>query len=219
MKTVLCFYLLFFSITIFAQRPYERAHLWEDEVNAFLDKDKIDLPPENSVLFIGSSSFRAWTSLQEDFPDHYIINRGFGGSHLADVIRFFDKIVKPYKPSHIVVYEGDNDIASGLSPKEYLEDVITFVRLCEIFLPGVKIDFVSIKPSPAREEWTSNYIATNRLVREYAEKNSMVRLIDITQLMIDDQGQIIEDYFIEDMIHLNDKGYHLWRQVISPYLD
>ena len=206
------------SLFSYAQQEYSRASMWEDAIEGFKKEDRKNPPEKGSILFIGSSSFRIWKTLKEDFPHSKVFNRSFGGSHLSDVIYFFDDIVAPYKPCQIIVYEGDNDIAAGKSAEEYLRDVITFTRMVEVYLPGTIVDYVSTKPSPAREKWQNEFKKANHLVREFCEKKPNVRFIDVFQLMVSTNGDIRKDIFRDDMLHMNPKGYDLWQSVIRPYL-
>ncbi|MGQ1890155.1 GDSL-type esterase/lipase family protein [Thermophagus sp. OGC60D27] len=229
-KTIICrlgsgalfgaFLMLFLtdSLNIAAQSEYSRASLWEDEIAEFKQRDLENPPKEGSILFIGSSSFRGWRSLKDDFSEYKVINRSFGGSHLSDLIYYFDDLILPYKPCQIIVYEGDNDVASGMTPKEYLQDVVTFSRMVEVFLPESELAFVSIKPSPAREKWIEEYQEANNLVREFCISKPNMKFIDVSQLMIDREGKIKEEYFMSDMLHMKTLGYQLWKKVILPYL-
>jgi len=197
---------------------YNRGSLWAKDIEAFKNHDLIDFPGEGRILFLGSSSMRGWRNLEEDFPRHKVLNRAFGGSHLSDLIYYFSEIVLPYKPCQIFVYEGDNDIAGGMTPQQYLQDVITFVRMVEIMLPGTPVEFISTKPSPAREKWADKYKEANRLVRDFAMEKPNVRFIDVEQLMLNEFGEIIPEYFQNDRLHLNRKGYSLWAEIVRPYL-
>lgn len=201
-----------------AQRTYPSSELWKKHVASFREADQKKMPAEDAILFVGSSTFSGWRAMAKSFPDHRIINRGFGGSQLSDLIFFFQDVVLPYSPCQIIVYEGDNDIASGMSPDEYLQDVITFVRLVEIFLPGTPVDFLSTKPSPGRGNWTEDYLKANELVQQYTASKNHLRFIDVAQLMIDSEGNIRADYFLDDKVHLSPEGYEMWRSVIQPYL-
>ncbi|MDN5290642.1 MAG: hypothetical protein PWQ06_881 [Anaerophaga sp.] len=217
-KIIILIISVFFCLTSFAQQNYSRASLWDDDIAKFKQNDLNSPPEEGGILFIGSSSFRAWRSLNDDFPKYNVLNRAFGGSHMADLIYYFDDIVVPYNPCQIIVYEGDNDIASGMSPEAYLQDVITFTRLVEIFLPGTELAFVSTKPSPAREKWSDEYQKANSLVRDFCMSKPHLRFIDVSQLMIDKNGTIKDDIFLGDKIHLNPSGYRLWETLVRPYL-
>ncbi|MFW5753603.1 MAG: GDSL-type esterase/lipase family protein [Marinilabiliaceae bacterium] len=217
-RIIVLFVFSVFTVTVFSQSAYERDTLWQQDIDRFKEMDEKTPPEKGGILFIGSSSFRAWDSLEEDFNGYNVLNRAFGGSHLIDIIWYFEDIVLPYEPCQIILYEGDNDIAAGKSPEAYLEDVITFVRLVEMNLQDTKIDIVSTKPSPAREEWSENYRRANSLVRDFCMKRPHLRFIDVEQLMYDEDGEIIEEIFIEDRIHMNEKGYEIWEAVIRPYL-
>lgn len=191
-----------------------------DEVSAFQKQDSVRLPPKNAVLFVGSSSIKMWTSLQQDLPMHTIINRGFGASTLVDVIRYADEIIIPYKPAQVVIYCGDNDLASS--------DTVTaqivadrFQHLFSIIrkqLPEVPIAFISIKPSPSREHLLQKVISANELIKSFLKKQTKAVYIDVFSVMIDQQGKPKPDLFIEDRLHMNQKGYAIWIQIIEPYL-
>ncbi len=215
---LLLFSLLLTGFNLSAQRTYPTSELWKKHVASFREADLKNKPAENSILFLGSSTFSGWKGMANSFPDHRIINRGFGGSQLSDLIFFFQDVVVPYHPCQIIVYEGDNDIASGMWSEQYLQDVITFVRLVEIFLPGTPVDFLSIKPSPGRANWTEEYNKANELVRQFAGSKNHLRFIDAAQLLIDAEGNLIEDYYVDDKVHLSPAGYDLWQSAILPYL-
>lgn len=207
----------------YGQRWHE-AHLkrmdrYQYQVDDYLKEDAVQMPDSNSILFVGSSSFRIWGERVKDaFPEYRVINRAFGGSCLYDVLQFFDRVVIPYKPVQILLYEGDNDIPSGMSAQEYLEDVITFVRMVEIKLPGTEVVLVSIKPSPARIKWEKTYLEANRLMRDFADTKPHVRYLDVTQSMYGSDGKLKKELYAEDMIHLNQEGYKVWQKLILPHL-
>lgn len=201
------------------EKHRERIKQLSPSIEAFKAEDVQKGIGQGGILFVGSSSFTRWYHLQESFPTHTVINRGFGGSQLFDILYFFEQVVMPYRPCQIFLYEGDNDIASGMSPEEYLEDVITFVRLVEVKLPGTKISILSTKPSPARVQWQANYWKANQLVRNFTETKPHVQYIDVAQILYDQKGTLRPELFVEDRIHLNRKGYDIWESIITPYLD
>jgi lysophospholipase L1-like esterase len=191
-----------------------------DEIKAFQKQDSTQLPPKNAVLFTGSSSIKLWTSLQKDLPMHSIINRGFGGSSLPDVIRYADEIIIPYQPAQVVIYCGDNDLASS--------DTVTAQIVAERFerlfskirkqLPEVPIAFISIKPSPRREHLLQKVISANELIKTFLNKQTKTAYIDVYSAMIDQQGKPKPELFVDDRLHMNQKGYAIWLQIIEPYL-
>src|ERR1043165_7448189 len=110
---VLLFVSVFIATTPYARAADDRFAKWEPEIQKFEVADKAGMPPKGANLFVGSSSIRLWTNLVESFPKKKIIQRGFGGSTMADALHFADRIVLPYEPKQVFVYEGDNDLAAG----------------------------------------------------------------------------------------------------------
>jgi lysophospholipase L1-like esterase len=191
---------------------------FEKDILAFEAADQEIFPPEGAILFIGSSSIRGWRSLADDFPEHAVINRGFGGSHIDDSVRLVDRIVLPYRPSMIVFYAGENDLTAGKSPEKVAQDFRTFVELVRAELPGTRIAFISMKPSPSRWRLAETKREGNRLIRDYVSQAPGVDYIDVFEPMLNDEGQPREELFVGDRLHLNVEGYALWRQIVAPYL-
>jgi lysophospholipase L1-like esterase len=196
------------------------AQPFANEITAFKKQDSISMPQKNTILFVGSSSFRMWKTVQNDFPEHTIINRGFGGSALPDVIRYADEIIFPYQPKQIVIYCGENDIASSDTvTSEMVRD--RFIILFEMIrnkLPDVPVLFVSIKPSPSRWSMKDRMIEANELIRKYLKKQKQTKFVNVWKPMLGKDGQPISDIFIGDNLHMNAKGYAIWQKIIEPLL-
>ncbi len=124
--------------------PSER---WEKDIRKFEAADKASPPPQGGVLFIGSSSIRMWVTLARDFPEHKVINRGFGGSQIADSVYYAERIVFPYKPRLIVMRAGGNDIAAGKTPDQVAADFRAFVEKVRAKLPETRICYMSLAPT------------------------------------------------------------------------
>ena len=191
---------------------------WEPEIHKFQESDRQNPPRRGGVVFVGSSSIRLWTTLAADFPGVNVLNRGFGGSALADSTYFAGRIIVPYRPRLIVFYAGDNDLDNGRSPRRVLMDFAAFVKRVRKDLPKVKIAFVSIKPSPARKALMATAKSTNRLIQDYTRHKEDLLYIDVVTPMLTPDGQPRAELFVEDGLHLNAAGYALWKQVIAPYL-
>lgn len=192
---------------------------FESAIAAFEAADQENPPPAGGVLFIGSSSIRGWRSVADDFPEYKVINRGFGGSAIADSIAFADRIVLPYKPSTIVLYAGENDLKGGLTPKEVAEDFKTFVALVHRELPETRIAFVSMKPSPSRANLIEEMREGNKLIHDFTVKTEHVDYIDVFNPMLNTEGKARDELFVGDKLHLNADGYSLWKAIIGPYLN
>jgi lysophospholipase L1-like esterase len=191
---------------------------WEVEIKKFEESDRQNPPPKGAALFIGSSSIRLWQSLAEDFPETKVINRGFGGSEIADSTFYVDRIVVPYKPGIIILYAGDNDLAGGKTPQQVFEDYKAFVSRVRQHLPETRIAFISIKPSPARASLLQNMKEANKLIKDYASRNKRLKYIDIFTPMLDKAGNSRPELFGPDKLHMNREGYILWKSVVAPFL-
>ncbi|WP_454829484.1 SGNH/GDSL hydrolase family protein [Pseudoxanthomonas wuyuanensis] len=191
---------------------------WEQDMQRFAAEDAQAPPPAGAVLFIGSSSIRFWDTLAADFPGVATINRGFGGSEIRDSTWYADRIVVPYRPRLIVLYAGDNDLNSGRSPRQLLQDFRSFVQRVRRDLPAVRIAYIASKPSPSRAALLEVQRQANALIRAEAASQPDIDFIDVFTPMLDAHGQPREELFIEDRLHMNRAGYALWRGLIAPYL-
>lgn len=159
-----------------------------------------------------------WTSLRTDFPNIAVINRGFGGSHLEDLVFFAPKIVLPYKPRKIVVYSGENDIEVGQLAENVLADFKAFVDFRDKNLKGVPIIYISMKPSVLRWSKWREIKKGNELIKAESVKNKNVTFVDISEPMLGSDGKPLPDLFLADGLHMNAKGYAIWRSVLAPLL-
>ncbi|EIL97191.1 hypothetical protein RHOFW104T7_05360 [Rhodanobacter thiooxydans] len=192
---------------------------WNAEIAAFQASDRVRPPAPGAVLFIGSSSIRLWTSLAADFPEVHTLNRGFGGSKIADSTYFVDRIVAPYRPRAIVMYAGDNDLEAGNPPQQVRDDFAAFVRKARAVDPGVPIAFIAIKPSMARQALLPKIREANALVRDWATTQRQVAYLDIFTPMLGKDGQPQDKWFVQDGLHMNRTGYELWIGIVRPWVD
>ena len=216
--SILIYPLLFIlSISTISHAEQEESR-WEETIQAFEEKDKENPPPQGAVLFIGSSSIRGW-DLVESFPGLPAINRGFGGSHVSDSVEFAHRIAIPYKPKTVVLYAGDNDIASGKTPETVLNDFKVFVKIIHSSLPTTRIVFVPIKPSISRWNLIGEMRKANAMIREICEQDQRLQYVDIDTPMIGPDGRPRVELFKDDGLHLNKEGYKLWSALVYPYLE
>src|SRR5450432_98656 len=196
------------------------AQPFADEIQAFKNQDKLNPPPAHSILFVGSSSFRKWTDVSNYFPGYTIINRGFGGSIFSDVIRYTNDIIIPYHPKQVVIYCGDNDLASSnaITADSVFERFRVLFEMIRTGLPGENIVYVSIKPSPSRARLKEKMEKANLLIQTYLSIQSNAAFVDVYHKMLNPDGSIMTDIFLEDNLHMNAKGYAIWQKAILPYL-
>ena len=137
---------------------------------------------------------------------------------MADLNHYLDRIVLPYSPSHILVYEGDNDIAAGKSPSQVADEFATFVSRVHAKLPRARISYISIKASKARWSLADKIQDCNQQIARFASRHRHVDFIDVFHPMLGPEGRPKEGLFMPDDLHLNAKGYELWRDVIRRHL-
>jgi hypothetical protein len=195
----------------------EEANPFEDEIRAFEEQDAEAMPEPGGILFVGSSSIRMWDT-DKWFPDRGIIQRGFGGSRMSDVVYFFDRIVLPYRPKAIVLYEGDNDIAVGRSAERVRDDFLELAQRIEQDLPGTELYFIAIKPSLARWDMIDEMRCANCLINWTIRDHDWMHYVDVAEAMLGPDGTPREDIFMDDGLHLNDEGYAIWTSIVEPLL-
>ena len=191
-----------------------------DEIQAFKKQDSIKLPPQHAILFIGSSSFTKWKDVQDYFPGYTIINRGFGGSSLPDIIHYANDIIFPYHPKEIVIYCGDNDFAASdtVSVQTVVNRFKTLYWMIRTKMKTVPVVYISIKPSPSRRKYWTKMIEANNAIKAYLSTQQHASFVNVFDLMLNDHNQPKPEIFLDDSLHMNAKGYAIWQKAIQPYL-
>lgn len=204
-----------------ALAPLPSSAPYADEINAFGSADKKQMPPPGTVLFIGSSSIRYWTTLASDFPEIPVINRGFGGSLIQDSTRYASRIAIPYKPKIIILCAGTNDLAyGGKDPQQVLGEFQDFVTTIHAALPDTRIVYLAINPTVARWKQESRNLEANYLIEKFTVENNTsaekLSFIDPHSelLTADDQPQ--PRLLRSDGLHFNADGYKMWTALIKP---
>ncbi len=202
------------SISVIAQD----ASRFEEEIQEIQEKyDTLWDNTRETIVFTGSSSIRLWKDLQGIYPQYQIVNTGFGGSESSDLLTYTDELILQFNPKKVFIYEGDNDINANKKPK----DIITVFK--EIILqiknsnPDTWIVIISAKPSLARWHLKGKYKRLNRKFCRLGKKEQKIDYANIWNIMLDGK-KLRQDIFIEDGLHLNSKGYELWNQIISNYI-
>jgi len=195
----------------------ERAARWEQNIAKFEQADATNPPPKEGILFLGSSSIRMW-DLDRWFPGMDAINRGFGGSEIADSTHFADRIVLPYAPEVIVFYAGDNDIAGGKKARVVAEDFKTFAKTVWEHLPETRIVYIAIKPSIARWSLVEEMRKANQRILTYCATEERLTFVDVDTPMLGEDGKPRPTLFGKDGLHLSDAGYALWTKLVMPHL-
>ncbi len=217
-RLLLLLSILFFYQPLFSQDP----NRFSPELMRFDSLDRIIKKEESSIeienLFVGSSSIRFWLTLQQDYPDKEILNRGFGGSHMSDLLYHVDKLILQYHPKKIFIYEGDNDISASESVDDIMAETKELIGLINKELPTTEIYLIAAKPSIARWSFVNEYIKLNRAFIKLSLLDPQIHYVDVWTPMLGDDGVVLQDIFIADDLHMTDKGYDIWAEAIRPFL-
>jgi len=213
-RNVLFALALLFNFYIADSQPFA------SDIASFKSQDSATMPPKNAILFVGSSTFTMWTDVLSYFPKKKLINRGFGGSTLPDLIRYADEIIIPYQPKQVVIYCGENDLASGND----VTAATVYQRFQELYniihtrLPKANITYISMKPSPSRRHLWGQIMAANGMIRDFLSEKTNVYYIDVYYPMLSKGSEVHASYFTSDSLHMNATGYKLWEHLLEPYL-
>ncbi len=190
------------------------------EIKAFRKIDSIAQPPKNAILLIGSSSFTKWKDVQEYFPEQVMLNRGFGGSSLTDLIFYAKDVILKYKPKQILIYCGENDIAGSnfVTADTVFERFKILYGIIRSKFKKVPVAYISMKPSPSREKYLPTILDGNERIKQYLKKQKNTAYIDVYHSMFDADGKILTNIFLSDKLHMNAAGYQIWQGIIAPYL-
>jgi lysophospholipase L1-like esterase len=200
-----------------ATRPPDQDR-FEKVVLTYEAADRTDAPPKGAILLAGDSQFYRWTTLHEDLPGYTIVNRGIDSFTTADLVRYADRLVLPYRPRIIVLHVGGNDVNQGKTAEEILADFKAFVARVRGTLPDVPIGFSSITPGPGRWEQAARRKQTNETIAQYIATQPQLFYIDLWDAMLTPEGQPREDLWVADRIHPNHAGYRIRVGIMQPFL-
>lgn len=210
MKFLLAFALFFPALPLFAEK-------WEKDIVALEAKAKAADHPKGGLVFVGSSSIRMW-DLQKSFPGKTAINQGFGGSELADSLKFADRLVMPFEPKAVFLYAGDNDIANGKSAEVVVVDFKKFAAKVHAALPKTEIVFLPVKPSLSRWNLWPEMSKANLAIKEFAGAHKHLDYLDTATPMLGEDGKPKGELFKDDGLHMSWEGYLIWNRVVNDWL-
>ena len=191
-----------------------------NEVQEFKTVDSVAFPASNQILLIGSSSFTMWKDVQTYFPDRKILNRAFGGSTLADVIRYRYDVIFPYQPKQIVIYCGENDFAASdtVTVELVIQRFTTLYKYIRSKYKTVPLAYVSMKPSPSRVHLLEKYKEANKRIKSFLATKHNTKFVDVYSVMLNEKGEPMQDIFLSDSLHMNAKGYAIWKKKLENVL-
>jgi lysophospholipase L1-like esterase len=205
------------TLQVSAQQPLDPQR-WEATIQKFEAADTANPPAKGGIVFIGASSFARWTNLAESFPDLAVVNRGFGGSELAECVTYASRVVVPYAPRIVVLYAGENDLNRGVTPEVIASDFDRFSHVIHTSLPAARLVVTGLKPSLLRWKLRDGMHQTNRLIQTRCAADRSCTYVDPWPSMIGTDGTPKPELFVEDGLHLTPEGYKAWTRMLRPHL-
>jgi lysophospholipase L1-like esterase len=180
--------------------------------------ESVERNDQKNVVFTGSSSIRLWEDLEQSFPDHRIINTGFGGSESSDLLEYIGPLILDFRPVKVFIYEGDNDLSYRKSPGRIFRTTRKILERIWASYPETPVVLIAAKPSPVRWHMRRRFRRLNRKFERFAKKSTLVEFADVWDVMLD-RNKLDDSLFAEDGLHMNKKGYALWYDVLKTYLN
>ena len=219
MRSILMRFLFGVLLLITTSLNAQDAIPFEEEVKDIVKRnDSLWNPTEETIVFTGSSSIRFWKDLQDRFPQKQVLNSGFGGSQASDLLFHLDDLVLRYGPTKVFIYEGDNDIFDKKRPKTVLETTKKIIDELHADNPNREIVLISAKPSLSRWKLRRRYKSLNKKMVKYADENTNIEFVDVWTPMLY-KRKVKDDIFVEDGLHMNEKGYDIWYNAIKGFMD
>ncbi|MCW2263970.1 MULTISPECIES: GDSL-type esterase/lipase family protein [Sphingobacterium] len=203
---------------LYAQSTLTQQEKWEQKIQRYEQLDAQYPPPPDVILFVGSSTIENWKTLKDDFSDKAILNRGVSGTKTIDLYNYRDRLITPYDPKQIFIYEGDNDIGLRWSTERIVAQFALLFNAIRKEKPNAEIIFISIKPSPRRLKDKNQVEEVNAEIQRFIAKQERAKYADVYTEMLEANGDLIPAYYREDGLHLTAEGYDVWKKVISKFI-
>ena len=226
MNQIILFISFFVASNAFAQEPsHKRYDSYPDpkrfysEISSKLSENPFIKSDKDLIVFTGSSSIRFWGSLTEDFNEYDVLNRGFGGSIFSDLNFYMEELVLKHNPDMVVIYEGDNDVATEIPLEDIFTDFKTSFDKVRSSSEDIPIIYIAPKPSPSRWNLKGQYSIINQRIKKFCDQNEDTYYFDSWSIMLNEKGEIPTKYFWKDMLHMNSSGYEVWTKNLKPLID
>lgn len=213
-KYILGFLILSVSLSAYSQDPKR----FQGEIDAIDSKFSGKVSDKELIVFTGSSSVRRWTNISEYFPGKNIINTGFGGSQMSDLLYYADNVITRYRPVQVFIYEGDNDLNAGKKADQIISDTRELILKIRKDLPEINIVLIAAKPSPSRWALREEYLKLNTMYRQLTSEFRNTGFADVWNPLLNSKGVPKHEIYISDSLHLNGLGYDIWAEIIRNLL-
>lgn len=199
--------------------PGGSANPFQDALDAMADKDKSVPPPKNAVEFAGSSMFEGWSGVASDMAPIPAFNRAIGGSKTADILSHLDQLVLQYKPKVVVLYSGINDVSEGILPETAAENIRKIIEGVQADLPETRIIYIPILNISNQPDSNGLIADANNRVKAFAEGNTRVTILDVSSVLVDENGNTRSEFLTGDGSHFNEAAYEAMALVVKPAVE
>ena len=219
--------LLFASLFLLSCSPVRKyqdlpeVRSWDNDIQKFEQLDKSEKYPDDAILFAGSSSIRLWNTLEKDMSPYHIIQRGYGGAKLSDFAVYADRIFSPHKCKAIVIFIA-NDIMGtdqDKTPEEVAALSRNVLKTIRKSHPKTPVFWIAVTPTPLRWKVWPEIQKANELIRNICEQKKNTYFIKTDFAFLNENGEPMDELFRDDKLHLTEKGYAVWTQIIKKELD
>jgi hypothetical protein len=194
---------------------------WENDIAKFEQLDSSEKYPEESILFAGSSSIRLWSTLKDDMSPYPVIQRGYGGAKLSDFAVYSDRIFDPHKCRAIVIFIA-NDITGSeqdKTPEEVLALYKSVIKTIRTNHRDTPVFWIAITPSSSRWKAWPQIQKANNFIMDYCDSKKNLYFIKTDFAFLGQDGKPKDELFRDDLLHLNAKGYEVWKEIVKKELD
>lgn len=199
------------------------------------------------IMFYGHSLFTRWghpkwgyRRLDEDIRmkdgSLAVVNHGFGTSTSEELLYYYDRLVRPWKPRALVIATYGNDGMYGYSPEQVMDVVARLLHWARTDFPGIRLYLVEDHPKPMgkdttmKDMWNSTkqrrdkYLEMLHVYAQSHEDTKVIRLWNCPELFEtpEDVGnfrKVRDDLFVEDKVHPNQAGYDILKKIFLEALD
>ena len=193
--------------------------MWREEIEQLRIRTREVSDMDDIIAFYGSSSIRLWETLADDLVPHKVINLGFGGSSYQWCDHYFDQVFEFLNPTKVILYAGDNDLGSEIPEAVIMQHIERILDKIQAKYGSIPMAIISVKPSPARLYLRQEIESLNAAMSSAIGQRNHGSFIDIHPAMLDQQGQVRPELFVEDQLHMNHLGYQIWGDVVGKHLD
>lgn len=169
-----------------------------------------------NIIFLGHSliEFFNW---QERYPAHIVSNHGVAGETVEGLLSRLDGIIKVHAHADLIfVMTGLNNVA--MEDFDFLDSYTRIIVILSEAYPKAKIFIHSLLPVSVDFIDMKAIRNVNGSLKIIA-RDTGTEYLDLYRDFVDDHGNAVLQYILEDGVHLTEKGYEVWSDVLEKIID